>query len=176
MKLILPTTLIAVSVLCTQVEAGLFSFCRSSCGENSGRCCEPECTSVTVKKKCWETECEEVVIPPVCLPSCRDILRNMCPSKSCCGAGSCGSGSGSCGQGSCCEAGCSTESSPCHLPGKSCGTGLLAKIFGKHAKCRVRCVNRLKSDTYESEETKVEWKVQHRIQGCTECGNHCTNQ
>lgn len=174
MKLILPTTLIAVSVLCSQVEAGLFSFCKSSCGENSKRCCEPECKSVKVKKTCWKTECEEVVIPPVCIPSCRDILRNMCPGKSCCGSGSCASGS--CGQENCCEAGCSSQSSPCCLPSKSCGTGLLARLLGKHAKCRVRCVNRLKADSYESEETKVEWKVQHRCGGSTECGDHCTAQ
>lgn len=175
MKLIAPTTLIIVSVLCTHVEAGLFSFCRSSCGGASQRCCEAECQSVKVKKTCWTTECDEVVIPPVCIPSCCDIIKNMCPGKSCCG-------SGSCGQGDCCEVGCSSQSSPCCLPGKSCGNGLLAKLLSKHTRCRVRCISKLKADSYESEETQVEWKMQQRCGGfgncggCTECGTHCTGQ
>lgn len=174
MKLIVPAMLIAISAFCTQVEAGLFSFCRSSCGENSTRCCEPECKSVKVKKKGWKTECEEVVLPPVCIPSCKDILRNMCPGNSHCG-------SGSCGQDSCCEAGCTPGCSPCSLPTKSCGNGLLGKLLAKHAKCRVRCVSRLKADNHETEETKIEWKVQHRcggcaVDGCTSCGDHCIIQ
>lgn len=167
MKLILPTTLIAVSVFCTQVEAGLFKFCRSNCGEASQRCCQPECSSVKVKKTCWQTECDEVVIPPVCIPSCCDILKNMCPGKGCCN-------SGSCGQGDCCEVGCTSQPSHCSLPGKSCGNGLLARLLGKHAKCRVRCVNKLKADSYEVEEPKIEWKMQHQCGGCSECGSHCT--
>lgn len=176
MKLILPTTLIAVSVLCTQVEAGLFSLSRSNCGENTERCCEPECKSVKVKKKCWKTECEEVILPPVCIPSCRDIFRSMCPGNDCCGMRTCNSGSKTCGQGSCCEAGCCPQSSPCSLPNESCGNGLLAKLLGKHAKCKVRCVNKLKSHSYESEKTEVEWKIQHRCGDCAECGSHCTYQ
>lgn len=168
MKLLLPTTLIAVSMFCVHAEAGLFSFCRSNCGESTERCCVPECKSVKVTKKCWKTECDEVVIPPVSIPSCRDILRNMRPGKGCCG-------SGSCGQGDCCEVGCSTKSSPCSLPKKSCGEGLLARLFSKHAKCGTRTVNKLKSDSYETEETEVSWKVDHRFSGCTECGDHCTD-
>lgn len=174
MKLILPTTLIAVSMFCTQVEAGLFKFCRSNCGETSQRCCQPECSTVKVEKKCWKTECDEVVIPPVCIPSCCDILKSMCPGTGCCGTSSCGAES--CGQGDCCEVGCTSQPTRCCLPTKSGGNSILAKLLGKHAKCRVRCINKLKTDSYEVDETKVEWKMQHRCGGCSECGNHCTAQ
>lgn len=182
MKLILPTTVLAVTVLCTQVQAGLFSFCRSNCGEGGQRCCQAECESVTVKKTCFDTECDEVVIPPVCIPSCKDLLKSICPGNGCCGVRSCGAkscGAASCGlDGSCtasgCTNGCCNGNATCCPGNQCCGNGLLSKLFGKHAKCRVRCVNKLKEDSYESEEIKVKWKMQHRCGGCTECGDHCT--
>lgn len=109
--------------------------------------CVAECKSVTVKKHCWKTECEQVCIPPVTLPCCKCLFGKGSDCGNGCGhgcgtdgCGGCGSGCGSCGPKDCCK------------------QSILQRIFGKCAGCRTRCVNTLKKHEYECEETVVEWK------------------
>lgn len=163
-----------VSVLCAIVcssnailQAGIFSRgCADSCTEQccdascdpSDYCCVSECKSEKVKLPCFESKCEAVVIPPVKFPCggcCFSKLRGRGKCGSCCNSGCAGASDG-CGNGSCC--------------GGSGNNGLLSKLFGKFAKCRVRCVSKYKKSDYECGTKCVcEWKAVQK----GGCGNGC---
>ncbi|MEZ6129426.1 MAG: hypothetical protein R3C59_12150 [Planctomycetaceae bacterium] len=124
--------------------------CRSEC-----KTCKGECKSIKVKKYCWQTECEDVCIPPVQLPCCRCLFKGKC--RGCCdaGAGGCSSGCTGC---------------PTCQPAPCCQNGLLKKLFGRCAGCRVRCVSRLKAEDYECEKNVMEWSVV----SCGDCAGCCS--
>lgn len=147
-------------------QAGIFSrSCGDSCSEScceatccpSDYCCVGDCKNEAVKLKCFESKTDPVCIPPVKFP-----CGGCCFSKLC-GRGKCGSCSG-CGDGSCntgCDSGCGKNS-------------LISKLFGKFAKCRVRCVNTYSKKEYECGSKCVcTWKAV-RKGGCDAgCGTGC---
>lgn len=142
----------------TNADAGLGNLWKrqTQCGDccPPGDCCATECCntrcvaeckSVTVTKDCWQTECEQVCIPPVTLPCCKCLF----------GKGSGSGGCGACGQSGC--GGCGSGGAPGRPP-ECCRQSILQRIFGKCAGCRTRCINTLKKHEYDCEETVVEWK------------------
>lgn len=156
-KSLLLAMLAAVSA---PASAGLRDWCRrdAECGDGcTSQCCPtmcvPECKSVTVKKHCWNTECEQVCIPPVTLPCCKCLFGGKA-NGGCCDSGCGGDGCGGCGSG------CSK---------RCCKNSLLQRLFSRCAGCRTRCVTRLKKHEYECEKTVVEWKCVP----CGGCGDGC---
>lgn len=118
--------------------------CCSSC-EPARLCCQNEVKTVTVKKHCYEVECEDICIPPVTLPKC-SLWGNKCCDRSDCCSDGCGCGTEGC-QDSC---------------GESCGPkspGWLQKLCSTLTACRIRQVNRMKKKEYEVEECVCEWSV-----------------
>ena len=142
-------------------HAGLFHFgCRDSCTNQGCQasccpadyCCIGDCKTEPLKQKCFETKCEAVCIPPVKFPCCGCCFGKLCGRGKC---GGCGDG---CGGVSCCNS--------------SGGNGLISKLFGKFAKCRVRCVNTYKKKEYECGAKCVcTWKAVPA--GCGSCGDGC---
>lgn len=133
--------------------------CDTECGDYCGAqpCptkCVPECKTVVVEKHCWQTECEQVCIPPVTLPCCKCLFKGKCN----------GGGCSECGDRGCCDSGCGSCGADCSQD--CCRNSLLQRLFSKCAGCRTRCVTRLKKHEYECEETKVEWH-------CVPCGGCC---
>ena len=117
--------------------------CCGSC-EPSWLCCQAECKMETIKKHCYEVECDYVCIPPVRLPECR-LFGRQCGSN--------GDGSGQ----SCCD-GCGGEGcqncSACNE-----NKGLFGRLCSKLTDCRIRKVNKLKKKEYEVEVCVCEWDV-----------------
>lgn len=165
---ILQNIFIMCAIVCSGtsiLQAGIFSRgCADSC---TGQCCEPscdpsdyccvgDCKSEKIKLHCFESKCEPIVIPPVKFP-----CGGCCFSKLC-GRGRCGS---------CSENGCSGCGNGCGgRTGENCGNGLMSKLFGKFAKCRVRCVNTYKKKEYECGTKCVcSWKAVP----AGDCGNGC---
>lgn len=118
--------------------------CCFSC-EPTRLCCQGEVKTVTVKKHCYEVECEDICIPPVTLPKCRLWANECCDSSDCC----------------CDGCGCATEGCQ-NTCGETCGSkspGWLQKLCSKLTACRIRSVNRMKKKEYEVEECVYEWTV-----------------
>lgn len=145
--------------------AGLIELCSRGCSDNccaEQACCATKCVpeykSVKVKKHCWQTECEEVCIPPVTLPCCKCLFKGAF-----CRRGKCQGCADGCSSGDCCGSGCRNN--------ECCRNSLLQRMFSCCAGCRTRCVNRLKKHEYECEETAVEWKCVRT--GCCDQGACC---
>lgn len=163
-------TILGLLVAVPSVATAGSGLCRKSsrcgdycCAERCEKKCVGECKSVTETKHCWNTECDEVCVPPVRLPCCKCLLKGMC------GKGKCGSCC-SCGDSGCCDSN-SCRQDPC------CREGLLHRLFSKCAGCRIRCVSRLKKHEYDCEKNVIEWKVACGggccSNDCCETGAHC---
>lgn len=165
------TSIILLAVLLTASQVSMAGLWRhssgcsandsSACGDARACCktCVGECKSVTVKKQCWTTECEDVCIPPVQLPCCLCLFqgnRHRCKSGDACCQPGCTDG---------CTTSCSSSKADC------CRNSLLRRMFAKCAGCRVRSVSRLKSEEYECQENVVEWKAEF----CGPCAECCSN-
>lgn len=149
-KILLLTML--VSQGSSSVFGGLFWKCHK---DNSCAQCCVECECKTVDVDCFEVECKQVCVPPVCLPDCLSF----------CGRSSCGSG---CTTG----AACGSENVCGEGHGPSLGGRMMQCLFGKFAKGRVRCVSKLKESSYETRKPSYKWTV--RGGGCgAGCGNGC---
>ncbi len=133
---------VVVSIGSATTQAGICKL-GSSCGDcceksscPSDYCCVGECKTEEIKRHCYETKCEPVVVPPVKLPCCKCKLKKMF------------------GRGGCCEGCCSSCESSC------CNDGLLHKLCSKFTKCRVRCVKTFSKKEYECGTKCVcEWKA-----------------
>lgn len=129
------------------------------CGQTCCKTCVGKCKSVTVKKQCWITECEDVCIPPVQLPCCLCLFqtnRQSCRSGDACSEPGCADQ---------CRTGCSGTGTT----RSCCRNSFLRRVFAKCAGCRVRSVNRLKSEEYECQENVMEWKAEF----CGPCERCC---
>ena len=158
MRYVITNTAVLAVMLIPHINIEAGDFCGSQCGDycRADQCCTrcvPECKSVTVKKHCWQTECEEVCIPPVKLPCCKCLFGGK---NNGCNNGCCDNSCGGCGNG--CDSDC-------------CKNSFLQRLFARCAGCRTRCVSKLKKHEYECEKNVIEWKCV-KSGGC--CDSSCT--
>lgn len=130
-------------------------YCPADCCEASS--CDYDCVCESklepVKRRCWETKCEPVVVPAVTLPCCKCRLRKLFRrNRGDKGCASCGNG--------CCK------------------NGFMSRLCSRFTKGRVRCVNTYKEKEYEcGTQCVCEWKAVRRAGcgsgGCCELGSYC---
>ena len=133
---------IVVALISQSVSAGFGASKPTGCDETCcDSCnsvfhyCQNETKTVKIRKHCYKVECEDVCIPPVCLPKC--LISGG--KSDCCNDGSNG-----------CDAACGTEGCQDCSRSKQ-QKWFLERLCSKLTDCRTRKVHTLKKNEYEIE-------------------------